>query len=202
MPQEGAGALHLRWLDANPTPRVHAEEQLSGRSQYFLGNEPAHWRTEIPLWSRIRLERLWPGIDLVFYGNPRELEHDFIVAPGADPGKIVLALDGARQAEIDAAGDLIVTLEEGGEVRLSKPVAYQETGKRRQEVPCQFRLLPGNQLTFAPGAWDRTRPLVIDPVVVWSTLLSGSDGYVIRLRRINGRTVGWPVPAQGMSVPG
>ena len=163
VPSAGAGALHLRWLDADPAPRVQADGKLSGRASYFLGVEPARWRTVVPLWSRVRLERLWPGIDLVFYGNPRELEHDFVVAPGADPRKIVLALEGAADARIeDGTGDLVVGLEDGGEVRLRKPTAYQEKGKKRREVPCKFRLLSGNRLTFALESWDRKRPLVID----------------------------------------
>lgn len=176
-PAGGGGALRLRWLDAAPAPRAVAEGELPGRVHSYLGNLPARWGTGARLWSRVRLERLWPGIDLVFYGNPGELEHDFMVAPGADPGRIVLALDGGEGAgpvRIGAAGDLIVPLR-NGEVRLRRPVAWQESGGIRREVSCRFRLLRGHRLTFALGAWDRTRPLVIDPVVVWSTYLGGSD---------------------------
>ncbi|HSN85133.1 MAG TPA: SBBP repeat-containing protein [Thermoanaerobaculia bacterium] len=171
----GGGALRLRWLEAGPAPRPMAEGELPGRADYILGNEPARWRTGVPLWSRVRLEQLWPGIDLVFYGNPGELEHDFVVAPGADPGRILIGLDGAGPVRIDASGDLIAPLGSGGEIRLRRPVAYQESGGSRREVPCSFRLLPGNRLAFTMEAWDRTRPLVIDPVVVWSTYLGGSD---------------------------
>jgi hypothetical protein len=178
VPSGGGGALRLRWLEADPTPRTVAEGEFLGRAHYYRDNEPARWRTGVPLWSRVRLERLWPGIDLMFYGNPGELEHDFIVAPGADPDRIVLGLEGAYEsgpARIDTGGDLIAPMGNGGEVRLRKPIAYQESGGSRREVPCGFRLLPGNRLTFALGAWDRTRPLVIDPVVVWSTYLGGSQ---------------------------
>jgi len=166
VPSAGPGALHLRWLDADPAPRVKTEGKLSGRVQFSLGEEPAGFQIDAPLWSRIRLERLWPGIDLVFYGTTRELEQDFIVAPGADPARIVLALEGAERARIDDAGNLIVAVVDGGELRLRKPAAWQEIGKQRREVPCGFRLLSGNRLTFVPETWDRTRPLVIDPVVV------------------------------------
>jgi hypothetical protein len=209
VPLAGEGALHLRWVDADPAPRVRTEGKLSGQSSYYLGNEPARWQTAVPLWSKVRLERLWPGIDLVFYGNPRELEHDFVVAPGADPGKIGLALDGAGRARIDDSGDLVVQLEEGGEVRLRKPAAYQETGKTRREVPCRFQLLPGNRLTFALETWDRARPLIIDPVVVWSTFLGGSDADDIRAVAVDpagnlwvtGETRSFDFPVQGSTPP-
>ncbi|HKH48952.1 MAG TPA: hypothetical protein VKM72_30165 [Thermoanaerobaculia bacterium] len=166
VPSAGPGALHLRWLDADPAPRVKTEGRLSGRVQFFLGEEPASFQIEAPLWSRIRLERLWPGIDLELSGTTRELEQDFVVAPGADPARIVLALDGAERAQIDDAGNLILALVDGGELRLRKPAAWQEIGKQRHEVPCGFRLLPENRLSFVLETWDRTRPLVIDPVVV------------------------------------
>lgn len=174
VPRQGSGALRLRWLDAEPDLRAHPEGALSGRVRYYLGNTPAQWQAEVPLWSHVRLEGLWPGIDAVFYGGPQELEHDFVVAPGADPERIVLLVDGARSQEVDAAGDLLVQLG-GGEIRLRKPVAYQKAGDTRREVPCRFRLLSGNRLAFALEAWDRDRPLIIDPVVVWSTHLGGRD---------------------------
>ena len=165
-PSGAGGALHLRWLEADPAPRVVTEGELPAAPYNLLENETG-WRQSVGRrWSRVRLEGLWPGIDLVFYGNLEQLEHDFLVAPGADPGRIILALDGVEQARIDDAGDLVATLEIAGEVRLQRPVAYQEVDGRRREVPCRYRMLPGPQLGFVLEDWDRSRPLVIDPVVV------------------------------------
>jgi hypothetical protein len=163
VPSGAEGALHLRWLDADPAPRVVPEEEIRSRPRGDAGSEPAERRDPVRRWSRVRLEGLWPGIDLVFSGNPRELEHDFVVAPGADPGRIVLALDGVEQARIDETGELVATLEIAGEVRLHRPAAWQESGGTRREVPCRYRLLPGPQLGFTVEDWDRSRPLVIDP---------------------------------------
>lgn len=163
-PSEVGGALHLRWLEADPAPRVVTEGELPAGPYNLLENEPGWQPGGGRRWSRVRLEGLWPGIDLVFYGNPEQLEHDFLVAPGADPGRIVLALDGVEQARIDDKGDLVATLEIAGEVRLRRPVAWQEIGGERREVSCRYRMLPGPQLGFTLGDWDRSRPLVIDPV--------------------------------------
>lgn len=162
-PSGTRGALHLRWLDADPAPRVVPEGELPAELFNLLEHELGKQQSGGPRWSRVRLEGLWPGIDLVFYGNPEQLEHDFLVAPGADPGRIILALDGVEQAQIEEGGDLIATLEIAGEVRLQKPVAYQEIDGRRREVPCRYRLLTGPQLGFTLENWDRSRLLVIDP---------------------------------------
>ena len=165
-PSGAGGALHLRWLEADPAPRVVTEGELPAGLYNLLENEPGRQPGGGCRWSRVRLEGLWPGIDLVFYGNPEQLEHDFLVAPGADPGRIILALDGVEQARIDDKGDLVATLEIAGEVRLQRPVAWQEIGGRRREVPCRYRMLPGPQIGFALEDWDRTRLLIIDPVLV------------------------------------
>jgi hypothetical protein len=165
-PSGAGGALHLRWLEANPAPRVVTEGELPAGLYNLLENEPGRRQSGRRRWSRVRLEGLWPGIDLVFYGNPEQLEHDFLVAPGADPGRIVLALDGVEQARIDDQGDLVATLEIAGEVRLQRPVAWQEIEGRRREVACRYRMLPGPQIGFVLEDWDRTRPLVIDPIFI------------------------------------
>jgi beta-propeller repeat-containing protein len=166
--------LRLRWEGARPAPRVSGERELPARSHYFLGNDPARWRTEIPSYEKARYQGLYPGIDLVFYGNPRQLEYDFEVAPGADPGKVRLAVEGADRVEIDPAGDLVLHLR-GGEVRLRKPVSYQEIAGARREVASRWRHLGGGRLGFDLGAYDPARPLVIDPVLAFSTYLGGRD---------------------------
>ena len=98
----------LEGATRNPAPQPEGMEKLPGISNYFLGNDPAQWRTHVPHYQRVRYPNVYPGIDLVYYGNPQRLEHDFIVAPGADPAVIQLAISGAEQATVNAEGDLVL----------------------------------------------------------------------------------------------
>ncbi|MFL6233664.1 MAG: SBBP repeat-containing protein [Thermoanaerobaculia bacterium] len=190
--------LRLRWEAARPAPRVSGERELPGRSHYLLGNDPARWRTGIPSYEKVRYQGLYPGIDLVFYGNPRQLEYDFEIAPGADPGKVRLAVEGADWMEIDPAGDLVLHLG-GGEVRLKRPVSYQEIAGARREVASRWRRLGDGRLGFEVEGRDPARPLVIDPVLVYSTFLGGSDtdfGNAVAADRAgNAYITGWTISA-------
>jgi hypothetical protein len=168
----GGSPLRLRWIGAGAAARITAEGELAGRSHHLVGNDPAEWRTGIASYARVRYRGIYPGIDLVFYGDPRQLEHDFIVAPGADPRAIRLGVSGggASRPAIDAAGDLLLGTERG--MRLRKPSAYQEIDGVRRAVAARWRLR-GKAAGFTVGAYDRARPLVIDPVLVTSTYLGG-----------------------------
>src|SRR6266516_920226 len=123
--QSRSTALRMRLVGAAPAPRASGLEELPGKANYFVGNDPAKWRTNVPTYARVRYEQVYPGIDLVYYGNQRQLEYDFVVAPGADPKKIVLGLKGAERLEIDAQGNLVLYAG-GGSVRLHRPVVDQE----------------------------------------------------------------------------
>jgi hypothetical protein len=114
-----ATVLRMRWLGADPAAALVGVDPLPGRSHYFLGADKAAWRRDVATWGRVRQNAVYPGIDLVHYGNQRRLEYDFVVAPGADPGAIALALEGSTALRLDAAGDLVVTTP-GGIKRLSK----------------------------------------------------------------------------------
>src|SRR5947207_133514 len=128
--------LHMKLLGANRAAKVTALNELPGKSNYFIGNDPKKWRTDVPTYAKVKYEGVYPGIDLIYYGNQRQFEYDFVVAPGSDPKAITLAVgaglsppDGAQQAaplRVDATGDLVVEAE-GGEVRFHKPVVYQPT---------------------------------------------------------------------------
>ncbi|RMD69967.1 MAG: hypothetical protein D6819_05500, partial [Gammaproteobacteria bacterium] len=132
--------LRLGFIDANPSPRIEGLDPLSGRSNYFLGKDPSKWRTGIPHYRRVRVKDLWPGIDLVLYGNPQQLEYDFIVAPGADPDRIRLAVTGAEDLTVNQAGDLVLKVA-GGEVVQKAPRIYQESGGKRHPVAGGYRVL-------------------------------------------------------------
>jgi hypothetical protein len=177
MPLEGS-VVGMRWIGANSRAYARAEDELITKTNYFLGNDPADWRTNIPNYGRVRYRSIYPGIDLVFYGNQRQLEHDFVVSPHANPSKIVLSLTGIKDVQIDpATGDLIAstgTAGAKGDLRLIKPTAYQLLGGHRTAVAVQYQLLADNQIAFVVGHYDRSAPLTIDPVLVYSTYLGGS----------------------------
>lgn len=167
--------LRIRWAGGAPAPRMTAEGRLPGVTNYLTGKDPSRWRTGVPSWTRVHYDEIWPGVDLVFYGNPKQLEYDVVVAPGAEPGRVRLAFDGAEELRLDPAGDLVARVG-GEEVRLHRPVSSQEMEGVRREVESAWRLLPGGrEAGFRIGSYDSARPLVIDPVLAYSTYLGGSQ---------------------------
>ena len=150
-----------------------AQEPQAGRINYFIGDDPSQWRVNIPTFGKVTYKSTYPGVDLVYYGQGRELEYDFIVAPGADARPIGLNLTGATGLRLLPGGELAVDLE-GREVRWQRPVAYQKTGDSRQEVECRYKLA-GNTVRFELGEYDHIRALVIDPVLLYSTYLGGAS---------------------------
>ncbi len=165
--------LSLRFVGANPQPQVVGLDRLAGTSNYFIGSDPSQWHTNIANYGQVEYQNLYPGVDLVFYGNQRQLEYDYVVAPGTDPGVIKLAIDGAESMTIDGQGNLVLHTS-AGDVLEDAPVVYQESGGVRQPVSGQFVLEGDGQVGFALGAYDHTRPLVIDPVLSYSTYLGGT----------------------------
>src|SRR5439155_646519 len=158
---------------AHPAPLVSGLEELPGRANYFIGNDPAQWRTNVPTYAKVHYREVYPGIDLVYYGNQRQLEYDFIVAPGADPQSIVLDFQGADRVEVNAKGELVLHTAVGS-IRQQKPIIYQEIDGVRREIAGGYVLQGTNQVGFQVPAHDRSRPLVIDPVLAYSTYLGGS----------------------------
>ncbi|HMC31248.1 MAG TPA: SBBP repeat-containing protein, partial [Candidatus Angelobacter sp.] len=171
LPQKGAAAAHMG-ISFGRSAQIIGEQELPGKTNYFRGNNPAAWRTGIATFGRIRYNQLWPGTDVVFYGNGERLEHDFVLAPGADPRRISFELQEAQSIEIDHDGDLLVHLGDAL-VTFKKPVAYQETASGREQVIANFKL-NGTRVGFHVGRYDHRRPLIIDPVLVFSTDLAGS----------------------------
>lgn len=170
----------MRMLGSNPHARVQGGELQTGKVNYFLGSDPQKWRHNVPLFGSVRYEEMYPGVDLVYYGNQRQLEYDFVVKPGADPNRIRLAFPGASHVSVDSRGELVLGVG-GAEVRQHRPVVYQTAAAGRTEVQGSYRILspatPGKpaQVAFEIAAYDATRPLVIDPVLSYSTYLGGED---------------------------
>src|SRR3989441_926920 len=163
----------MKLLGANPTPRVTGVEELRGRSNYFIGNDPAKWRANVPTYAKVEYRDVYPGVNLVYYGNQRQLEFDFIVAPGADPQRIRLGVEGADRLDLDAQGDLVVQTG-GAQVRLQQPHVYQMANGVRQEIESRYVLNDHHEVEIWVAAYDTHKPLVIDPTLAYSTYLGGT----------------------------
>jgi hypothetical protein len=167
--------LRATLLGADPESRMVGQDELPGKANYFIGSDPTRSRSDVPTYARVHYQDLYPGIDLVYYGNQRQLEYDFVVGAGADPKRIVLGFQGVDRLEVDPQGDLVLHTAAGA-IRQRKPVIYQELDGVRKEIQGGYVFTDKHQVGFWVAAYDATRPLVIDPVLSYSTYLGGSDG--------------------------
>lgn len=168
--------LRLQLSGANTSPQISGLDELPGKSSYFTGSDPAQWRTGIASYARVEYRAVWPGVNLIYYGRQHQLEYDFVVAPGADPRAIRLTFAGAQSVRIDRQGDLVLSLS-NGEIRQAQPLVYQEINGERQFIPARYvisRRQGKPEIGFRLGTYDRTKTLVIDPVLSYATLLGGS----------------------------
>ena len=165
-------AVQMRFAGANPVGSLTAVDRLPGQSNYLLGNNPRKWKTGLPQYARVCYEGVYPGINLVFYGNQSQLEYDFQVAPGADPAQPELEFRGAEQVQLKDGALVIRTGR--GTVELQAPRVYQEIAGERHAVEGKFVLRGANRAGFAVGQYDRSRELVIDPILNFSTYFGGS----------------------------
>jgi len=167
--------IRMRLVGASSNPALIGQRRAAGTKYYFIGNDPRNWHTSVPLFSRATYLDLYPGIDLTYRGENRQLEFDYIVKPRKDPGKISLEFEGERDIRIDPAGNLVLS-SASGELRFHKPKAYQEDAEGgRQPVEARFVIEKHGAVGFALGRYDRHRQLVIDPSVVYATYLGGSS---------------------------
>src|SRR5207245_1461810 len=171
--------LRMIFIGANPEPSVVGAEELPGKANYFIGSDPANWRTDVPTYAKVRYKNVYPGIDLIYYGNQRQLEYDFVVSPGADPTRIRLGFQGADKLEVDAKGDLVLHTATGVS-RHRKPVIYQEVDGARRGIAGGYVLEGARRVGFRVAAYDARRPLVIDPALFYSTYLGGGGADFIQ----------------------
>jgi uncharacterized repeat protein (TIGR01451 family) len=165
-------SVQMKLAGANPNASMSGLDQLPGKSNYLIGNDPAKWRRGVPQFARVRYENVYRGINLVFYGNQGHLEYDFQVEPGSDPAQAQLEFNGATQLEVKQ-GALVIN-SEGGSVQLGAPRVYQEIAGRQQAVEGSFVLRGANRAGFAIGAYDHSRELIIDPTLTFATYFGGS----------------------------
>jgi hypothetical protein len=167
--------MSMRFVDASPAARMAGLEAVPGTMNYILGKDPARWRTGSLSFGRVAIEGLYPGIDLVYYGNQRRLEYDFAVAPGADPGDIIIEFAGADQVSIERGGELVITI--GSEkITQPRPILYQWKMGLRQQVKGEYRQAGPGRIGFSVGDYDRSTSLIIDPVLSYSSLFGGNLG--------------------------
>ncbi len=171
----GRTVLRMQLVGTGTTQNVEGHSQLPGVSNYFVGKDPQNWQTAIPRYASVQYSQVYPGVDLLYYGNQGQLEYDFLVAPGADPAAIQLRFEGADKIDVAPGGDLLLDLA-GRSLRLSDPIAYQEINNARQAVDAAYVLTASRQVGFQLGAYDPSLPLVIDPVLAYSSYLGGSAG--------------------------
>jgi Beta-propeller repeat len=175
VPKMDNAVLRMQWLGGNLKPHVVGRETMAGKVNYLVGKDPANWRTGINTYAKVAYEGVYPGVDLVYYGNQGQLEYDVVVAPKADPKSIHLAFKGADKIKVNDKGELILNAG-SHEVQMHKPVIYQEIAGIRNLVAGGYTLSAANEVGFEVGKYDRSRPLVIDPVLAYATLIGG-NGY-------------------------
>lgn len=166
--------LRIAFKGARRDITVVGGEPLPGRSHYFLGRDPKDWHTDVPQFARITYGEAFPGVDFTFYGRPSGLEYDIVVKPGADINAVRLVFEGSEDLAVDADGALIIR-GPGRELRQLPPMIYQEASGRRSIVAGRYSVVGRNEVGFAVGEYDRSRPLVLDPVLVYATYFGGTD---------------------------
>ena len=173
--QQDAGSLLKMTVSGATDAVAEGHNELPGKANYFIGRDPGGWHTNVPTYAKVKYKSIYPGVDLVYYGHQGQLEYDFTVTPQSDPDSIHLTFGGAR-AEIDSAGDLIL-YGNSDNVMLRRPVAYQLIGKQGRNkhfVDSRFVLRANNEVGFEIAAYDHSQPLIIDPVLLYSTYIGGS----------------------------
>ncbi len=173
--------VRLKFIEANPNPKITGLDALPGKSNYFIGNDPEKWHRNIKTYKKVRFQDLYPGIDIVYYGNRRQLEYDFVISPGADPSAILLSIEGAQNVDIDKQGNLIMEPAEGISVKFRRPTTYQTIDNTRKEVASRYVLKEkasadgtAVQVAFDLAPHDPGRTLIIDPELEYSTYLGGN----------------------------
>ena len=166
--------LRMKLVGADAQAAVAGADELAGKVNYFVGSDPQKWHANVQTYGRVRSAGVYPGVDMIYYGDGRQLEYDFRVAPGADPRQIALSFDGVQKVEVEAAsGDLLLHTPLGV-MRQHQPQVYQEVGGRRREIASRYVKRANGEIGFDVADYDRAQPLVIDPVLVYSTFLGGS----------------------------
>jgi uncharacterized repeat protein (TIGR01451 family) len=207
-PAACSSPLRMKFVGANRGAKITGADSLPGRQNYLLGNNPAKWQTNVPTYRKVAYAEIYTGTNLIFYGNDRELEYDFELAPGADPKAIRISFDKSARLVLRPDGELVVPFNQR-EIRQRKPIIYQEVSGQRRIINGGYVLLDEHTVGFEVGPYDRSQPLVIDPTIVFSTYLGGAgDDSGSSITRdasgniyITGSTTSTNFPTQGAAYP-
>ncbi len=167
--------LRFRFDGSNAAARIEAIEPLPGITNYYIGQDSSKWRLGVRNFAKLRTKDAYPGVDVVYYGDNRRLEFDFVVAPMADPSAIALALSGMDKLYINAEGELVAEVS-GHPVKFAKPYAYQKVEGSAKAVSVEYALAGPGKARLQIGDYDKNLELVIDPTLSYSTYLGGSQG--------------------------
>jgi len=161
--------VRMQLKGSNSKSLIEGLDILPTRSNYMIGADQKKWQTNIQHYSKVQYKQVYPGIDIVYYGNQGQLEYDFVVAPGADPGLIRMDFKGANRLELDKKGNLVLKLSEG-QLSVNAPAIYQKNGETKLPVEGRFVLASSKLVSFEVGTYDKSKELIIDPIV-YSTYL-------------------------------
>ena len=165
--------LRMKLAGANQDSPVEGQQPLPGKVNYMIGNDRNKWHTGIPTFRQVRYSNTWPGVDMVWYGTQNQLEYDFVIKPRSDVSQIRLSFSGADKLRVAETGDLLVQVN-GEEMVQSAPVVYQDGDQGRVTVSGKYVLKGAHEVGFEVGPYNVNRPLVIDPVLVYSTYIGGA----------------------------
>jgi uncharacterized protein (TIGR03437 family) len=170
----GGSPVKMR-LAGSKASKPEGMDRLPGISSYFRGQDKSKWRTSIPQFAKVRYRNVYPGIDLVFYGNQGNMEYDFQIAPAADPSSIHIAYEGITRLRLDPNGDLVLS-SKSGDIRQRAPKVYQDVDGHRTEIAAAYKLDGRKTVGLALGVYDHSKALIVDPVIQYSTFFGGPGG--------------------------
>lgn len=176
--------LRMKMEGARGTPTIAGLEKQSGVSNYFIGTDPRKWQKGVPVYGKVQYTEVYSGIDLIYYGNQHQLEYDFVVKPGADPSQVSWSFEGTQKVSLDSASGNVNLDTPAGAMALRKPVIYQVENGQQKLIQGNYKIQANGHLAFDVKNYNRSEPLVIDPVLVYSTYLGGSGddgGYSLAL---------------------
>jgi hypothetical protein len=176
-------AIQMRFGGANETPELVGQERSEHKTNYFVGDHPSDYRTDIPNYARVLYRQVYPGIDVAFYGRNGAVEYDLLLRPGADPGRIEMDFAGAEKLELDASGDLLIHTG-AGVLTQHRPAVFQERDGAREAVAADYRVVDGNKVRLQVASYDPGRTLTVDPILSYSTYIGSFNGGSSDLRGV------------------